>query len=119
MKTITKFMVAAIAVAAAGAAAVHTIDAHVISPVAALHRSAAPGSRTYADWQGPLGQSFGARFLAQGAPRDAIAGVRPGTGSRCPSSRAWSTCRSGMPSPKQEARERFAVHCMITFIRRL
>jgi hypothetical protein len=44
---------------------------------------------------------------------------RPVTDSRCPSSRVWSTCRSGMPSPKQEARERFAVHCMITFIRRL
>ena len=74
MKTITKFMVAALAVAAAGAAAVHTIEAHVIPTSAALHRSAAPGSRTYADWQGPLGQSFGARFLAQGAPRDATPG---------------------------------------------
>lgn len=31
MKTITKFMVAALAVAAAGAAAVHTIEAHVVS----------------------------------------------------------------------------------------
>ena len=105
MKTITKFMVAALAVAAAGAAAVHTIEAHVISTSSALHRSAAPASRTYADWQGPLGQSFGARFLAQGAPRDAMPVLRLGTGSRCPSSRAWSTCRSGMPHPKQEGRE--------------
>ena len=84
MKTITKFMVAALAVAAAGAAAVHTIEAHVISTSSALHRSAAPASRTYADWQGPLGQSFGARFLAQGAPRDAIAGTMPGHGLSLP-----------------------------------
>jgi uncharacterized protein (DUF1330 family) len=84
MKTITKFMVAALAVAAAGAAAVHTIEAHVIPTSAALHRSAAPGSRTYADWQGPLGQSFGARFLAQGAPQDAIAGTTPGHGLTLP-----------------------------------
>jgi hypothetical protein len=84
MKTITKFMVAALAVAAAGAAAVHTIEAHVISTSSALHRSAAPASRTYADWQGPLGQSFGARFLAQGAPRDAIAGTTPGHGLSLP-----------------------------------
>lgn len=85
MKTITKFMVAALAVAAAGAAAVPTIEAHVIiSASSALHRSAEPGSRTYADWQGPLGQSFGARFLAQGAPRDAIASTTPGHGLSLP-----------------------------------
>ena len=117
MKTITKFMVAALAVAAAGAAAVHTIEAHVISPVAALHRSAATGSRTYADWQGPLGQSFGARFLAQGAPQDAIAGTTPGHGLTLPIFQGLEHMQVCMPSPKQEARERVAVHCMITFIR--
>jgi hypothetical protein len=84
MKTITKFMVAALAVAAAGAAAVHTIEAHVISTSSALQRNVAPGSKTYADWQGPLGQSFGARFLAQGAPQDAIAGTTPGHGLSLP-----------------------------------
>ena len=84
MKTITKFMVAALAVAAAGAAALPTIEAHVISPVSALHSSAAPGSKTYADWQSPLGQSFGARFLAQGAPQDAIAGTTPRHGLTLP-----------------------------------
>ena len=84
MNTTTKFMVAALAVAAAGAAALPTIEAHVISPVSALHSSAAPGSKTYADWQSPLGQSFGARFLAQGAPQDAIAGTTPGHGLTLP-----------------------------------
>src|SRR4051794_41831159 len=80
MKALTKLTVATLAVAAIGAVAVHTIEAHVISPVSALHQDAASDSRTYADWQGPLGQSFGARFLAQGAPRGAIAGggARPG-----------------------------------------
>ena len=77
MKALTKLTVATLAVAAIGAVAVHTIEAHVISPVSALHRDGASDSKTYADWQGPLGQSFGARFLAQGAPRDAIAGGVP------------------------------------------
>lgn len=84
MTTITRFMVAALAVAAAGAAAVHTIEAHVISPASTLHRSPAPSSKTYADWQGPLGQSFGARFLARGAPQDAVAGTAPGHGLALP-----------------------------------
>ena len=84
MTTITRFMVAALAVVAAGAAAVHTIEAHVISPVSTLHRNPAPNTKTYADWQGPLGQSFGARFLARGAPQDAVAGTAPGHGLALP-----------------------------------
>jgi hypothetical protein len=84
MKALTKLTVATLAVAALGAVAVHTIEAHVISPVSALHQDAASDSKTYADWQGPLGQSFGARFLAQGAPRDAIAGGVPGHGLTLP-----------------------------------
>ena len=84
MKALTKLTVATLAVAAIGAVAVHTIEAHVISPVSALHQDGASHSKTYADWQGPLGQSFGARFLAQGAPRDAIAGGVPGHGLTLP-----------------------------------
>src|SRR3954454_24636787 len=84
MKALTKLTVATLAVAAIGAVAVHTIEAHVISPVSALHQDGASDSKTYADWQGPLGQSFGARFLAQGAPRDAIAGGVPGHGLTLP-----------------------------------
>src|SRR3954470_8487128 len=84
MKALTKLTVATLAVAAIGAVAVHTIEAHGISPVSALHREGASDSKTYADWQGPLGQSFGARFLAQGAPRDAIAGGVPGHGLTLP-----------------------------------
>jgi hypothetical protein len=82
MKALTKLTVATLAVAAIGAVAVHTLEAHVISPVATLHQDGAADS--YADWQGPLGQSFGARFLAQGAPRDAIAGGVPGHGLTLP-----------------------------------
>jgi hypothetical protein len=84
MKALTKLTVATLAIAAIGAVAVHTIEAHVISPVSALHQDGASDSKTYADWQGPLGQSFGARFLAQGAPRDAIAGGVPGHGLTLP-----------------------------------
>jgi hypothetical protein len=83
MKALTKLTVATLAVAAIGAVAVHTIEAHGISPVSAL-QDAASDSKIYADWQGPLGQSFGARFLAQGAPRDAIAGGVPGHGLTLP-----------------------------------
>ena len=84
MKTLTKLTVMALAVATIGVAAVHTIEAHVISPVSVLHQNRPADSKTYADWQGPLGQSFGARFLAQGAPRDAIAGTTPGHGLSLP-----------------------------------
>ena len=58
MKTLTKLTVATLAVAAIGAVAVHTIEAHVISPVSALHRDGASDSKTYADWQGPPGPVF-------------------------------------------------------------
>ena len=84
MKSLTKLAVATLAVAAIGPVAVHTIEAHVITPVAAVQHDGATDSKTYADWQGPLGQSFGARFLAQGAPRDAIAGGVPGHGLTLP-----------------------------------
>jgi hypothetical protein len=84
MKALTKLVVATLAVATVGAVAVHTIEAHVISPVSALHRDGPADVKTYADWQGPLGQSFGARFLTQGAPRDAIAGNTPGHGLTLP-----------------------------------
>ena len=84
MNALTKLTVATLAVAAIGAVAVHTIEAHVISPVSALHQERAADTKIYADWQGPLGQSFGARFLAQGAPRDAIAGGVPGHGLTLP-----------------------------------
>jgi len=84
MKALTKLTVATLAIAAIGAVAVHTIEAHVIYPVSVLDQSGGADTKTYADWQGPLGQSFGARFLAQGAPRDAIAGGVPGHGLTLP-----------------------------------
>src|SRR5262245_60661504 len=85
MKALTKLTVATLAVAAIGAVAVHTIEAHVIlSPVSVIHRDGPSGSKTFADWQAPLGRSFGARFLAQGAPQDAVAGTVPGHGLTLP-----------------------------------
>ena len=84
MKALTKLVVAALAVATVSAVAVHTIEARVNSPVSALHHDRPADFKTYADWQGPLGQSFGARFLTQGAPRDAIAGNTPGHGLMLP-----------------------------------
>ena len=84
MKTITKFMVAALAVAAAGAAAVHTIEAHVIPT------SRGASSKTPRPVRGPMPTgrapwvSPSVRFLAQGAPRDAIAGTMPGHGLSLP-----------------------------------
>ena len=84
MKALTKFTVATLAVAAIGAVAVHTIEAHVISPVSVLHQDGPSDSKTFADWQAPLGRSFGARFLAQGAPQDAVAGTVPGHGLTLP-----------------------------------
>jgi len=83
MKALTKLTVATLAVAAIGAVAVHTIEAHGISPVSAL-QDAASDSKIYADWQGPLGQAFGARILAHGAPRDSIARGVPGHGLTLP-----------------------------------
>ena len=84
MKSLTKLAMTTLAVAAIGPVAVHTIEAHVITPVAAVQHDGATDSKTYADWQGPLGQSFGARFLARGAPQDAVAGTAPGHGLALP-----------------------------------
>jgi hypothetical protein len=77
MKAITKFTVAVLTVAALGAAAVHTIDAHPVIPASVSHRTDAKG---YADWQGAFTQSFGSRVLALGAPQSAIAGGTLGHG---------------------------------------
>jgi hypothetical protein len=78
MKMLSKLTIAAVTVAALGAVAAHTIHAQVIAPVPLLHKSDAAdavGAKTYADWQGPLNQSFGARFLAHGAPWDPNGGA--------------------------------------------
>src|SRR5262245_46230729 len=82
MKMLNRLTIAALAAVALGAVAVHAIHAQVIAPVPLLHRSDADaaGTKTYADWQGPLGQSFGARFLAHGAPWDPNGGATPGHG---------------------------------------
>ena len=88
MKALTKLTVATLAVAAIGAVAVHTIEAHVISPVATLHQDGAADSKTYADWQGPR-----ASLSARGSLPKARHGMRspaacPAMVSPCPSSRA-------------------------------
>ncbi|HEY7664668.1 MAG TPA: hypothetical protein VH934_16235 [Xanthobacteraceae bacterium] len=83
MKTIAKLALAAVTLAALGAGAAHTIHAQVIAPLAVTRASAATGaerSKSYVDWQGPLTQSFGARFLAQGAPWTPAAGGTSGYG---------------------------------------
>jgi hypothetical protein len=81
MKTMAKLALAAVTLAALGAGA-HTIHAQVIAPLAVTRASAVTGerSKSYVDWQGPLTQSFGARFLAQGAPWTPAAGGAPGYG---------------------------------------
>jgi hypothetical protein len=84
MKALTKLTVATLAIAAIGAVAVHTIEAHVISPVSALHQDGASDSNTYADWHGSMGHYFGARVIELWAPRDAIAGGVPGHGLTLP-----------------------------------
>ena len=83
MKAITKFAVAVLTVAALGAAAVHTIDAHALISAPVSHRTDAAdpaNSKGYADWQGAFTQSFGSRVLAQGVPQNAIAGGTLGHG---------------------------------------
>src|SRR5262245_25805226 len=63
MKMLSKLTIASLTVAALGAVAAHTIHAQVIAPVPLLHKSDAAdagGAKTYANWQGPLNQSFGA-----------------------------------------------------------
>ena len=83
MKMLSKLTIAALAVAALGAVAAHTIHAQVIAPVPLLHKSDAAdaaGAKTYADWQGPLNQFFGARFLAHGTPSDPNGGATPSHG---------------------------------------
>jgi hypothetical protein len=87
MKMFSKLTIAALTVAALGPVAVHTIHAQVIAPVPQLHKSDAAdaaGAKTYADWQGPLNQSFGARFLAHGAPWDPNGGATPSHGLTLP-----------------------------------
>ena len=73
MKANTKWTIAALV--ALAAATVHTLHAQAIGPMSA-HDSDAAGStrsKTYADWQGPLTQSFGIRFLAPRTAWDPIA----------------------------------------------
>ena len=74
MKANTKWTIAALV--ALAAATVHTLHAQAIAPMSA-HDSDAAGStrsKAYADWQGPLTQSFGIRFLAPRTAWDPIAG---------------------------------------------
>jgi hypothetical protein len=83
MKMLSKLTIAGLTVAALGAVAAHTIHAQVIATVPLLHKSEgadAAGANTYADWQGPLNQSFGTRFLAHGAPWEPNGGATPSHG---------------------------------------
>ena len=78
MKMLNKLTIAALTVAALAAVAAHSIHAQVMAPLPLVHKSDAAvvaGAKTYADWQGPLNQSFGARFLAHGAPLDSNGGA--------------------------------------------
>ena len=77
MKANTKWTIAALV--ALAAVAVHTLHAQAIGPMSAHDSDAACATRskTYADWQGPLTQSFGIRFLAQRTAWDPIAGAPP------------------------------------------
>lgn len=77
MKAITKLTVATLAGAALVAVAVQITYAHVKSPVFVVNKGGVTGaaaSKTYADWEGALTQSFGARVLSHGGPTDALAG---------------------------------------------
>lgn len=80
MKALAKFTVTVLTAAALGAVAVHAIHAQTMLP-AALD---APDGKAFADWQGAFTQSFGARVLAHGDPRDAIAGQPPSYGLSLP-----------------------------------
>ena len=93
MKANTKWTIAALV--ALAAATVHTLHAQAIGPMSA-HDSDAAGStrsKTYADWQGPLTQSFGIRF--------------PAEASACGYSTAWKKCRFGTNFHDKRSRERF------------
>jgi hypothetical protein len=82
MKAITRLTLAALAVAAFGAATTPGNQANVKALGLAIHEThvaEATASTTYADWQGALHQSFGARFLAHGVRADAIASRRQPT----------------------------------------
>lgn len=71
MKTLSRLMIAAVVGMAVGWVAVHTTSAHVKRPVLGADNRAAPlatASPAYSDWQGAIGQSFGARILAPGQP---------------------------------------------------
>ena len=77
MKANTKWTIAALV--ALAAVTVHTLHARAIGPMSARDSNAAGSTRskTYADWQGSLTQSFGIRFLAQRTAWDQIAGTPP------------------------------------------
>ena len=62
MKALTKLTVATLAVAAIGAVAVHTIEAHVISPVSALHQEGTSDLKTM-----PTGRARWASLSARGS----------------------------------------------------
>jgi hypothetical protein len=81
MKANSKLTIAAFVVLTA--MAVHTLHAQTIGPMSSVRDGDAAGStrsKTYADWQGPLTQSFGIRFLAQRTAWDPIAGAPPSRG---------------------------------------
>jgi hypothetical protein len=80
MPALAKFTITALSAAALGAAAAHAIHAQTLLPAA----PDAADVRVVADWQGAFSQSFGARVLAHGDPRDAIAGQPPSYGSSLP-----------------------------------
>ena len=80
MRAIAKFTVAGLVGAAIGVVAVHTTHTHLKSRVDVVRGTDATGTTrplAYADWQGALTQSFGARFLAHGAPMETSAVSRP------------------------------------------
>jgi hypothetical protein len=76
MKTIAKVTIAALVGAAIGVVAVQTTHAQAkfgVDAVRGIDATGATRAQAYADWQGALTQSFGARFLAHGAPTEAFA----------------------------------------------
>ena len=80
MQALAKFTITALTAAALGTVAVHAIHAQTMVPAA----PDAADVRVVADWQGAFAQSFGARVLAHGDPRDTIAGQPPSYGSSLP-----------------------------------
>jgi hypothetical protein len=108
MRANTKWTIAALV--ALAAVTVHTLHAQAIGPVSIAHDSDAAGSihsKTYADGQGPLTQSFGIRFLARRTAWDPIAGAPPPAASACRYSTAWIKCRFGTMFHNKRMRERF------------